>query len=66
MPKNANDDVVKARRRMGTTEPEWTFAQPIGVEFDTVNNRLIVVDTHRSRMQIYSKLATYTVPQLNL
>ena len=62
----ANDDYQKRRREVRTTEPEWTFAQPTAIEYDTENNRLIVVDTQRSRLQIYNKLSSYLIPQLNL
>ena len=63
---DANDDYIKRRREVRNTEPEWTFAQPTGVEFDANNNRLLVADTQRSRIQIYSKQFGYIVPQLNL
>ena len=63
---DANADYAKRRREVHSTEPEWTFAQPTAVEWDTANNRLMVVDTQRSRLQIYKKQADYLVPQLNL
>jgi DNA-binding beta-propeller fold protein YncE len=63
---DANADYIKRRREVRTTEPEWTFAQPTAVEFDAAHGRLVVVDTQRSRLQIYSKLSGYMVPQLNL
>ena len=63
---DANADYLKRRREVRTTEPEWNFAQPAGVSFDTANNRLVVVDTQRSRLQIYNKTGGYLVPQLNL
>ncbi len=63
---DANADYAKRRREVRTTEPEWTFAQPTAVEYDAENNRLIVVDTQRSRLQIYNKLSRYLIPQLNL
>ena len=63
---DANADYAKRRREVRTTEPEWTFAQPTAVEYDAENNRLIVVDTQRSRLQIYNKVSRYLVPQLNL
>ncbi len=63
---DANADYIKRRREVHSTEPEWTFAQPIAVEFDTANNRLLVTDTQPSRIQIYSKQFGYIVPQLNL
>ena len=63
---DANADYAKRRREVRTTEPEWTFAQPTAVEYDAANGRLVVVDTQRSRLQIYNKLSKYMVPQLNL
>ena len=63
---DANDDVMKARRRVRSTEPEWRFAMPTGVVFDADKGRLLVVDGQRSRLQIYNKLKDYTPAQLNL
>ncbi len=63
---DANADYQKRRREVRSTEPEWTFAQPTAVEFDAQNKQLVVVDTQRSRLQIYSKKSGYMVPQLNL
>ena len=63
---DANADYAKRRREVRTTEPEWTFAQPTGIEYDEENNRLIVADTQRSRIQVYNKLSRYLIPQLNL
>jgi len=63
---DANADYVKRRREVDSTEPEWTFAQPTAIEFDATNNRLLVTDTQRSRIQIYNKQAGYMIPQLNL
>ena len=63
---DANVDVIKARRRAYTLEPEWRFALPTGVEFDVEKSRLIVADTQRSRVQIYHKPKDYLEPQFNL
>ena len=63
---DANPDYIKRRREVRSTEPEWTFAQPTGVEFDATNSRFLVVDTQRTRVQIYNKQFGYIVPQLNL
>ena len=63
---DANTDVIRARRRAYTLEPEWRFVLPTGVEFDPVKQRLMVVDTQRSRIQIYNKLKNYMEPQFNL
>ena len=63
---DANEDYFKRRREVPSTEPEWPFAQPTAVEFDEANSRLLVVDTQRHRVQIYTKEFGYIVPQLNL
>ncbi len=63
---DANADYAKRRREVRTTEPEWTFAQPTSVIYDAANSRLMVVDTQRSRVQIYNKQSGYLIPQLNL
>ena len=47
-------------------EPEWRFAMPVGLAFDTKNSRLIVTDSQRGRLQIYNKLKDYLEPQFNL
>jgi len=39
---------------------------PMGCHFDRDNNRLIVVDTNRARLQIYVKDYNYQDPQFNL
>ena len=63
---DANADYVKRRREVRSTEPEWRFAMPRAVQFDAAKNRLLVIDTQRSRVQIYNKENGYMVPQLNL
>jgi DNA-binding beta-propeller fold protein YncE len=63
---DANADYAKRRREVRTTENEWKFAVPTGVLFDTEKSRLIVVDSQRSRLQIYNKEKEYMVPQMNL
>ena len=62
----SNPDVYKARRRVYTLEPEWRFALPSAVEFDSRNSRLMVADTQRWRIQIYNKLHDYDDPQFNI
>ncbi|MDP6549741.1 MAG: NHL repeat-containing protein [Dehalococcoidia bacterium] len=62
----ANVDLIKARRRVRSTEPEWRFSVPTGVFFDKGNGRLVVMDTQRGRLQIYNKLKEYLEPQFNL
>ena len=63
---DANIDVIKARRRVYTLEPEWRFAMPTGLTFDTAKSRLLVTDTQRGRLQIYSKVNGYLEAQFNL
>ena len=61
-----NTDVIKARQRVYTMEPEWRFPLPAGVAFDGEKGHLIVVECQRSRLQIYTKLKDYVDPQFNL
>lgn len=63
---DANPDVIKARRLVNSTEPEWRFAMPRGILFDLRERRLLITDTQRCRIQIYQKIYNYDVPQLNL
>jgi DNA-binding beta-propeller fold protein YncE len=65
---DANPDVVKARRRVKSLEPEWRFRMPTAVAFDTAKRRIIVADTQRGRLQVYVKETEgeYMDPQLNL
>ena len=63
---DANIDVIKARRRVYTLEPEWRFAMPTGITFDRAKSRLLVTDTQRGRLQIYTKVSGYMEAQFNL
>lgn len=63
---NANADVIKARRRVYTLEPEWRFTMPTALVFDVEKSRLLVADTQRGRLQIYNKPKDYIDPQFNL
>ena len=63
---DGSSDVVKARRRVYTKEPEWRFPLPSAVAFDAEKWHLIVADCQRFRIQIYSKLKDYVDPQFNL
>jgi len=64
---DANPDMVKARRRVqGLGEQQRKFRMPTGCAFDRVNNRLVVCDTQRGRLQIYHKDNAYLDPQANL
>ena len=62
----ANPDMMIARRRVKTLEPEWRFYHPTAVVFDEVKSRIIVADCQRSRLQIYIKDKDYVDPQFNL
>ena len=63
---SSNPDVYKARRRVYSLEPEWRFALPAGVAFDSSGSRLMVADTQRWRIQIYNKVLDYSEPQFNI
>ena len=63
---DANADYLKRRREVHSTEPEWRFAQPTALAYDSKDSRLLVADTQRSRIRIYNKQSDYMVPQLNL
>ena len=59
---SAYPDAVRRRREVRDPQMEWRFNLPTGLVFDTVNQRLIVADTQRQRLQIYNKLKDYAVP----
>ena len=65
---DSNADYIKRRREVDlrNMESEWKFAVPTGLAYDAEKGRLFVVDNQRSRLQIYSKLQSYLVPQMNL
>ena len=57
----------KARRRVQNLEEQQRrFRMPTGCAFDRDNNRLIICDTQRGRLQIYEKDNSYLDPQVNL
>ena len=62
----SNPDMIKARRKVKSREPEWRFLYPTAVAFDEAESRLIVADCQRSRLQIYTKDKDYVDPQFNL
>ncbi len=62
----SNPDMVKARRRVKSLEPEWRFYFPTAVAFDDAASRIVVADTQRARLQIYIKDKNYVDPQFNL
>ena len=65
---DANADYIKRRREVDLQgqESEWRFALPTGLLYDGERGRLLVVDSQRSRLQIYNKVQGYMVPQMNL
>jgi sugar lactone lactonase YvrE len=63
---DANPDMMKARRRARSLEPEWRFCFPTAVDFDPETDCLIVADSQRNRLQIYRKVRDYTDFQANL
>lgn len=63
---DSNADVLKARRRVRSLEPEWRFALPTGVAYDPAKNRIVVADSQRWRIQMYRKVSDYIKPQYNL
>jgi DNA-binding beta-propeller fold protein YncE len=63
---DSNADVLKARRRVESVEPEWRFALPVGVDYDPSRNRIVVSDSQRWRIQMYRKVSDYVEPQRNL
>jgi DNA-binding beta-propeller fold protein YncE len=61
---DANPDIIKARRR-ANLEPEWRFRRPVAVNVDA-DNRIVVLESYRHRLQIYNKLKDYNEHSLNL
>ena len=62
---DANPDYAKGYRRAKNLEPFGRFNRPLGVEID-VNDRVIIVDSNRCRLQIYDKEKNYLDPQSNI
>ena len=58
----ANPDAVRRRREVPNPEVEWRLSMPADLVFDTLNQRLIIADTQRQRVQIYNKLQDYAIP----
>ena len=61
-----NPEAVKRRREVKNFQAEWKLRMPRAVAFDHANNRLLILDTQRSRIQIYNKLPNYASPARNL
>ena len=62
----ANPDMGKGIRRLKNPEVQNYFRMPVSCTFDQDNDRLIVCDTHRGRLQVYNKDREYMDPQFNL
>ncbi len=63
---DANPDMMKARRRVKSLEPQWRFCFPTAVEFNPATDQVIVADGQRNRLQIYKKVRNYSDFQANL
>ena len=60
----SNPDYVKARRRVDLT-PERLFLRPVAVNVDD-EGRIMVLETHRHRIQVYMKERGFVDAQFNL
>ena len=63
---NTNPEAVKRRREVKNFQAEWRLQMPRAVAFDAPNSRLLILDTQRSRIQVYNKVKDYTTPAKNL
>jgi DNA-binding beta-propeller fold protein YncE len=63
---DANPDMMKARRRVKSLEPQWRLCFPTAVDFDPNTDNLIIADGQRNRLQVYKKVRNYTDFQANL
>ena len=61
----ANPDVVKAYRRLKDMTPVGRFARPVSILVDS-EDRVIISETIRNRLQVYTKEKDYMDPQFNL
>ena len=61
----SNPDAIKAYRRVKDTTPMARFQRPTGIAIDE-NDRIIVTETTRGRLQVYAKDRDYMDPQFNL
>lgn len=62
---NSNPDAQKAYRRVKDRTPLGLFERPVGLTVDS-EDRIIVTDSTRGRLQIYAKEKDYMDPQFNL
>jgi len=63
---DANPDMMKARRRVKSLEPQWRLCFPTAVDFDAATDQVIIADSQRNRLQIYNKVRNYSDFQANL
>lgn len=64
---DANPDMQRRRRQVDNLEEQQgRFRMPVACAFDQATNRLIVCDSHRGRLQVYTKESNYADPQANL
>ena len=62
---NANPDVQSAYRRVKDRTPLGLFNRPVGIAIDE-QDRIIVTDSTRGRLQVYAKDKNYLDPQFTL
>ena len=62
---NSNPDVIKAYRRVQDLTPLYRFDRPTGIAIDD-QDRIIITDSNRGRLQVYAKEKEYMDPQFNL
>ena len=62
---NANPDAQKAYRRVQDRTQIGLLDRPVGITIDADDN-LIITDSTRGRLQVYTKEKDYMDPQFNL
>ena len=62
---DSNPDAVKAYRRVTDTSQMARFQRPVGIAIDE-QDRIIITENTRQRLQIYVKEKDYMDPQFNL
>ena len=62
---DSNPDALKAYRRVKDTTQMARFQRPIGIAVDE-QDRIMITENIRSRLQIYAKEKDYMEPQFNL
>ena len=66
MTMSINPEAVKARRQAENPEIERYLRMPTSCVFDQSNNKLIITDTWRNRLQVYEKDYNYSDPRINI